>query len=498
MLRRLVLVAALAIVAGCGGSGHHAAPAGAAAATATKGQAPAHVAASGHDWTRFGYNAARTNVAKRGPTAAQVQGMHARAIHLPGTVDSSPIFLHDVRVKGARHDLLVMTTTYGRTIALDARSGHELWRFTPGSYGRLAGTYQITTATPVADPSRKAVYTASPDGRIHKLRVSNGHQEHGWPVRVTRLAQREKIPSALNFAHGHVLVTTGGYIGDVPPYQGKVVSIKGATGHISHVWNSLCSHQRHVIDPSSCSASDSAIWGRGGAVVAPHTHRIYVATGNAPFNGSTNWGDSVLELRPLARSLRRHYTPFTQAQLNLEDRDLGSASPALLPAGRSSRPKYVLQGGKDGRLRLLSLKHSFHHVHGAAGHHTGGEVQTLPQPGGVNLVSAPLVWHHGRTTETVVATTGGTVAYQLRHGRLHQLWASGAGGTSPVMAGRLLYVYDPGGALNVFRPRSGKLVHHFSAPAGHWNSPIVADGRIYLPSGNANNQVTTGLLWIYG
>ena len=36
-----------------------------------------------------------------------------------------------------------------------------------------------------------------------------------------------------------------------------------------------------------------------------------------------------------------------------------------------------------------------------------------------------------------------------------------------------------------------------SAGSGHWNSPIVADGRIALPEGDANDHATTGVLDIW-
>ena len=90
---------------------------------------------------------------------------------LDGTVDSSPIYLHGVTVHGKTHDVFFVTTTYGKTEALDASSGAVLWRFTPPAYSSLAGSAQITTAAPVADPSRKAIYAAASDGTIRKLRV---------------------------------------------------------------------------------------------------------------------------------------------------------------------------------------------------------------------------------------------------------------------------------------------------------------------------------------
>jgi hypothetical protein len=65
------------------------------------------------------------------------------------------------------------------------------------------------------------------------------------------------------------------------------------------------------------------------------------------------------------------------------------------------------------------------------------------------------------------------------------------------VAGGLLYVYDPSGELDVYRPTSGDVVARLPAGPGHWNSPIVTDGRVALPEGNANDHVLSGVLDIY-
>ena len=233
-------------------------------------------------------------------------------------------------------------------------------------------------------------------------------------------------------------------------------------------------------------------------MVDPSTGRIYVATGNAPFNGTTDWGDSVLELSAGAARFRRHFTPTNQAQLNASDADLGSASPALVPPRRGAPPRFLLQGGKDGELRLLNLSKSLFGVSGAAGRHLGGQVQTVPTPGGADMFTAPAVLARGTSSLAFVATDGGTAAYRLRDGRLSTAWRNGTAGTSPVVAGDLVWVYDPGGALNAYVAGTGKLVKSMPAPPGHWNSPIVAGGRVYLPSGDSNSHEKTGTLTIYG
>jgi hypothetical protein len=491
-LRVLVTVLVAAAFAGCGGSHQRAARDG---SPATSAAAPA----MGHagDWTRFGYDAVRSSAAPRGISPDRVGALRERRVALPGTVDASPILLAGVRVNGHRHDLLVMTTTYGRTVGMDASSGRTLWRFTPRSYAGVAGTAQVTNATPVADDDRRFVYAASPDGLIHKLHVANGNEVRsvGWPASVTRDATHEKIASALNLDGPWVLVTTGGYIGDAPPYQGKVVAIDRSSGRLAYVFNSLCSDRRQVIVPQSCSSSDSAIWGRAGAVVDPSNHHVYVTTSNGPFNGSTDWSDSVLELSPGAGRLLRHYTPREQASLAETDTDLGSTSPVLLRGAGGTR--FIVQGGKDAKLRLLAVPGSLHGVLGAAGTALGGERQIVPVVGNTDVFTAPAVLRRNGSTTMFVATGGGTGAYRLRGGGLHLLWSNDTAGTSPVVAGNVLWVYDPNGALNAYRPGNGHLIRRFGAPSGHWNSPIVARGRVYLPTGTYHDHGTTGSLSIY-
>jgi PQQ-like domain len=491
----LVAIAAL-LLAGCGASSGGPERTAAAATGAAGG---ARTAAN-RDWTRFDYDAARTGNAPSGIAAKRIGALSEHRVALPGTVDASPIYLAGVRVGGARHDLLVMTTTYGITVGLDASSDRQLWRFTPASYGKLAGSAQITTATPVADPSRAYVYAASPDGRIHKLRVRDGREIRSgrWPALLTRDATHEKIASSLNLSGRFVLATTGGYIGDAPPYQGKVAAVDRSSGRVRHVFNSLCSNRRRVIRPSSCSASDSAIWGRAGAVVDPLDHHVFTTSSNGPFDGRVDWGDSVLELSPGAARFERHYTPLEQARFEREDVDLGSTSPALLPApGGGRRTRFLLQGGKDAQLRLIPVPGGLHGVRGSAGRRLGGERQILPSPGRQLVFTAPAVQHgHGRT-RAFVATGGGTSAYALRNGRLHVLWHNGTAGTSPVLAGGVLWVYDPRGALDAYVPGTGRLIRTLPAPSGHWNSPIVAGGRVYEPTGSANQHARSGSLSVY-
>jgi outer membrane protein assembly factor BamB len=429
-----------------------------------------------------GFSSARSNSGPSvtGITRNNVGRLRRQQIRLPGTVDSSPIYLHDVKVGGKTRDVFFVTTTYGITLAVDAAGGRILWRYTPPGYSGWAGSAQITTMTPVADPGRAAIYAGAPDGRIRRLSVANGREL--WSTSITRDPTHEKLAAPLNFAHGLVIAATGGYIGDAPPYQGHVVTLSPATGRTVAVWNSLCSDRHELIQPSSCDASDSAIWGRAAPVVDPTTGNLLVATGNAPFDGKTSWGDSVLLLSPDAKRLLKHWTPSNHEQLNEQDIDLGSTAPALLSRG------YFVQGGKDGILRLLHLSRL-----ADPNPTTGGELQSVQVPGPTDLFSAPAVW---KRSWVFLATSAGTAAWRLQGGRLEQAWSNGVAGTSPVIAGGLLYV-QWSGDIHVYAPATGRVVGDLPIGDAHWQSPIVADGRVAAGEGNSNDHATSGVLDVY-
>jgi PQQ-like domain len=446
-------------------------------------------------WPEFGLDPQRSDATEdaTGITSANIGRLHRLHLTLPGTVDSSPIYLHSAQVDGAIHETIVITTTYGKTLALGANSGRVLWTFTPPGYQSWAGTAQIIVTSPLADPDGGYVYAASPNGLIHKLSLADGREdrEGAWPVRVTLEPKHEKLGAALNIDGPDLLVATSGYLGDIPPYQGHVVAIDRASGRIEAIFNTLCANRRSLQVPSSCPASDSAILSRGGAVVEPGGGRILIDTGNGPWNGATDFGDSVLELTFPGLGLRQSYTPTDQEHLNTSDLDLGSSAPALLGSKR------VLVGGKDGILRVLDLAR----LNGRSVQtHTllGGEVQQLPLPGGGELFTAPAVWQRAGHTTVFIGDEHATAAYALRGGRLHELWQNETPGTSPVLAGGLLYVYDPAeGGIYVYKSDSSRAAAKLPGLPGHWNSPIVVDGHVIEPEGNANEHLLSGTLDIF-
>lgn len=446
------------------------------------------------DWRMFGYDPARSGVNPSDTTlsAANVgQLTKLWQARLPGVADSSPILLHALPFPGGAHDALYVTTRDGRLLALDASDGATLWSQQPRGP-------KITNSSPVADAARQYVYAYGLDGALHRYNPVTGAEAkgNGWPAPITTMTQTEKEGSALNLANGRVFVTTGGYIGDAPPYQGHVVTIDATTG-AEQVFNSLCSNQHRLLHNGDCDSQQSGIWSRGGAVIDPVTGDIWVDTGNGNFDadhGGGDYGDSILRLSPDGATLLDSFTPPNQQQLNETDADLGSSAPALLPRiAQSATPLLLAQAGKDGILRLLNRED----MSGQGGPgHLGGELQDIDL--GCGLYTQPAVWTNPATGQVwvFVTTACGMRAYQVQTNAsgvtwLAQAWRTGDALTSPVVAGGVLFAAGSG-ALRAYDPTTGHtLWSSDQAGAGgsigaiHWESPIVVDGAVYITDENA-------------
>lgn len=482
--RMLLPVVLLALaLAGCGpGSGTTRAP----TATPTPTPAATAPADSATDWPTWGFDPARSEHNGRETVLARgnVAGLHRLwTARLPGVADGEPILLHNLTLPDGTHrDLLYLTTRSGTLVALDAANGAVLW--TAATSGP-----RYTTSSPVADPSREYVYSYGLDGKLHKYAATTGREVTSapWPVTITTMPESEKESSSLNAANGYVYVTTAGYPGDAPPYQGHVVAINLESGAVN-VFNSLCANVTHVLAPGECSADQTGLWTRAGVTVDPVTGNLFTTTGNGPFDARQNWGNTVLELAPGAARLLDTYTPSNEVALSDSDTDLGSSAPALLPRlGGTSTPLLAVQVGKDGILRLLNREN----LSGQGGPgHLGGSLQTIQAPGGCAVLTQPAVWSDPTGQVWLLVSNGcGMAGYQVTVSngtpRLRQAWSIGQGATSPVVANGVLYAASSG-AVVALDPTSGQqLWSSAESSAGgsigqiHWESPIVVNGRVY-------------------
>jgi hypothetical protein len=492
------------------------------------------------DWPQFGYDVAHSgfNRDEQGyPTAGGNTVVFHYALptlsgtHGPGTVDGAPIFVRSVATPSGNRNILFALTNNGTFYAINADSTtmlDVLWSKQPTG----AGTNTAGFGSGAVDPSRQYVYAYGFDGKVHKYQIGDGTEvvTGGWPQVSTLKPNVDKGASGLSIATAHdgntyLYAVTDGYIGDGGDYQGHLTAINLASG-TQKVFNSLCSDLTfHFVENgvkngagrTDCASAQSGIWGRPGAIYDEGTDRVFIMTGNGPFDDSAlNWGDSLLALNPDGSGGANglpldSYTPDTYANLDTRDADFGSASIAILPAPPGTAAAYqhiAMAGGKDGCVRLVDLS--------ALGG-IGGEIDKFDFAGGGSCDSGsnssdikpqPAVWVNpaDQSTWIYIATySHGLAAYKIvldSNGKpsLAKQWpASGtaSNGTSPVVANGVVY-YMSGSKLRALdavtgtsRVSSGDWTT-MSYGGQHWQSPIVVDGRIYLFD-NANPSS----LWVY-
>ena len=426
---------------------------------------------------------------------------------LPSPADGAPVALRGVVTPSGLRDLLFVTTKDGHVVAVDARTGSQVWsRQYPADTCRInnGSSPCYTTSSPAVDPGGAYVYSYGLDGYVHKLQVGDGTEivAGGWPQLATLKAYDEKSASALAIARSqgvdYLYVVHGGYPGDNGDYQGHVTTINLASG-AQKVFNTMCSdqavHLAHAPGGSpTCAAVRSAVWSRPGVVYHAALDRLFFATGNGTWNGSgagTNWSESVLAIRPdgsgVAGKPVDAYTPSNWAALDSGDADVGSSGPAIVPAPTGSVfPHLAVQAGKDGRLRLLDLDD----LSGAGGPgHVGGEAApTIGVPQGNGVFSQPAVWVNPADNAPwvfVVNSAGASGLKLVVDGAgmpsLATQWTnSGTGGTSPLVANDILY-HARSGSIRALDPVTGSLLWSSTHVGGiHWESPIVSNGWLYV------------------
>src|SRR5947207_1573040 len=412
-------------------------------------------------------------------------------IKLIDIADTTPVFVSKVPTIGGIVDILVVSTMSGRVMAINAENGTIIWSV-DGPVGP-----RWTTSSPAIDPNRKYVSAYGLDGYVHRYAIGDGSEVNrdGWPELITLKGDVEKCSSALsvvttNSGDNYLYATIAAYPepGDAGDYQGHLVAINLANGE-QHVFNALCSDrdQHFSYDAGhDCSARQAGVWARAGAIYDPITDRTFVTTGNGAFDadkGGFNWGTSIVALHPDGTTDHGtpidSYTPVDYDDLNRKDWTLSSTTVVILPtdAGR-----FAVQGGKDGRIRLIDLTN----LSGQGGpRHLGGEMQIVTLSTSGPVFARPATWRAADGTAWLFVTTNhGVNAYSLdTTGETPQLalrWTSSVGGSTPIVDGGVLF-YAHSKTIRALDPESGELLWSDNSIGNiHWQSPIVVNNALYV------------------
>ena len=417
-------------------------------------------------------------------------------VALPSAADGAPVALSSVVTPGGTFDLLFSTTKSGTLVALDAATGAQIWA------QPHAGASSVTNSSPAIDPESPLLSTAtvstarststrSPTaprsrpaagrssttlkGNVEKVAGALCDRDRGerrdLPLRAPRRIQRRRrrLPGACD--------------GDQPDHRDAE--------RLQHAVQRPVRPLHHVAGLPIADSRRSAIWPKDGILYDAVTDRIYMPTGNGPFDANAGghiWGDSVLALNPDGTGSgggmpMDSYTPSNYAALESGDLDLGSTGPAILPAA-GYPGRLAVQSGKDSKLRLIDLTD----MSGQGGPgHAGGEIelQSLPQGGGV--LTVPAVWINPAdgTTWVFYSNNSGISALRLEFPggvpSLVKQWQSSLNGTSPLVVNNVLYQMG-GFTLRAMDPLTGGVLWSDTTHVGsrHWQSPVVVNARVYL------------------
>ena len=328
-----------------------------------------------NDIARTGQYAQETILTPANVNTTQFGKLFSTAVD--GNVFAQPLYLSGVNIAGGTHNVLYVATQHDSVYAIDADSGAVYLRVSllPGG-GRpvtdadFGGCNDITpevgiTGTPVIDPTTGTIYLVAKskvNGNfvqyLHALDVTTLAEKLGGPVMISAtvsgkgydgngtslsfnpLTQNQR--SALLLENGHVVIAWAGHC-DNDFYHGWVMSYGADT-----------LSQEAVFNPSA-NGKRGGVWMSGGGPAADADGNIYFATGNGTWNGTSDFGDSIVKLGPPASGnwpVRDYFTAYNQAALDHDDTDLGSGGLVLLPTLTSGQ-QLLAQQGKEGTIYLL-------------------------------------------------------------------------------------------------------------------------------------------------
>jgi hypothetical protein len=478
-------------------------------ATNFSGNSTHAATASKYDWLQFGMDEEKSgdNTLESTINLSNVGNLKPLfTVALPSSPDGAPVLLTNVNTASGVKDLVFVTTERGHLIAMDANTGAQVWSrfFNVGS--------GLTNSAPAIDPNRKYIYTAGvEDGKVHKVNVADGTEVigGGWPEQIGPAGIKASSELAIAIAKDGT-----SYLYASQAYGlGHEAVINLGTGS-EHVFNTVCANRPDILFnapgyPNNCTLSGAEPWSRAGAVYDPALDETFVTTGTyTQFQAGIDWVQSLLALPPDGHTVLKNgggypldsYTPTDWQASVAGDADIGSTNITILPTNPKSKyPNLGVSGGKDAKLRLYNLAN----LSGKGGPgNLGGELSIINAPQGGLVRSKGASWvnpadgsiwvfipgDNGIAGMQYVVDSAGNPSLQTRW-VLKNGWT-----TSAIVANGVLFAAVGGGehtattathTMQAINPTTGAVV--WSAPIGqfHWASPIVANGVLYMPDGNA-------------
>jgi hypothetical protein len=476
-----------------------------------------------------------------------------------GAIYGQPLWVANLTVNGAKHNVVFVTTQHDSLYAFDADASPciQLWsaNLIDAAHGGLSGETTVPsnlvgvgagdivpeigiTGTPVIDPARGILYVVSKSAiisaqttyyqRLHAIDLATGHEETGSPTTIAgAYPGRGDGGTTVNFnTHqelqraGLALVNGVVYIAwtaheDKTPWYGWMMSYE---------YDDHALTQKAVINVAP-NAQRGGIWMSGGAPAVDSDNKLYVLTGNGTFDAPNHdYGDSLLQLDSTLH-VSHYFTPTDQQYFADRDIDFGAGGATVLadlPDGNTVTHALICGGkngvvfvldrdllsgyGDDTAVQTIRFGHPIFatgafwnnnfYLGGVKGPLAAYQLDTSNAHFNLTSSSSHLYGFAGATPSVSSTATRNGVVWTLETGQYCTRQSKGCG---PVV----LYAHD---ATNVARElwNSSLNAADMAGNAIKFTVPTVANGKVYVGTrgnniGGANNSTSVpGELDIYG
>ncbi len=460
-----------------------------------------------------------------------------------GKVYAQPLFLTNQTVSdGSVHNLIIIATETDQIYAFDETTRAVVWHrdftgtgVTTQSFTDYVACSDVNpvvgiTGTPVIDRTQNRLYVVvatDENGagvlRLHAVSLASG-ADAVTPVPVT----------------GSVALSTGGVATIDPTFnfnRGALLEANGAIyvplgthcddhANTTHGWivaynPTTLAQVNSIVDTTNAETGGTghflgSPWMGGYGPAADAQGNIYFATGNGPFDGVSNFADSVLKVPGnLNMGAADFFAPSTAVQDGLVDDDLGSGGLMVLPDQPGSITHLIVQGGKcdyNGYCykRLLNRD-------AMGGQKTGDTGAAAELNIGGGIYGGPAYFADASGLSHIVYGGGTPIAtLNLNTSKLSLSVQSAANvgclecrdqGSQPIVSSNgtqagtavvwaLKTAGQTGGTITLYAFDALNMTHVlFTGTAGTWTkystaswvggalvSPLVVDGRVYVPT----------------
>jgi hypothetical protein len=338
-------------------------------------QAQVNVTTYHNDNARTGQNTQETILTPANVNSGQFGKLFS--VSVDGWVYAQPLYLSNVNIGGGTHNVLYVATEHDSLYAIDADKGTIYWQIsliasggsTVNSSSDLGCSDLVPevgiTGTPVIDTSTGTIYLVAKSKvngsliqYLHAIDVATSVEKFGGPMLIQATVPGtasdgngttvsfsphfENQRAGLLLVNGHVVIGWSSHC-DISPWHGWIMSYSASTLAQEAALN------------TSADGSANGVWMSGGGLAADANGNIFFATGNGTWNGTTDYGDSIVKLGPPSGGsfpVLDYFTPYNQSSLAGGDTDVASGGLVLLPALTSGQ-QLLAQMGKEGKIYVI-------------------------------------------------------------------------------------------------------------------------------------------------